>query len=77
MRAKSFLKVGIGAAIVTMFGLGVGAAVAPLQAQEEEMLCMFQVSSCATNECMLTCQAFDPATTPICNRSNLCCNCFL
>ena len=77
MRAKSFLKVGIGAAIVTMFGLGVGAAVAPLQAQEDEMLCMFVVSSCATEECMVTCANFDPNTQHVCNRSNLCCNCFL
>ena len=77
MRAKSFLKVGIGAAIITMFGLGVGAAVAPLQAQEEEMVCMYRVSSCATSECFEWCAINVPGFVQLSCHNGNCCNCYL
>ena len=77
MRTIRLFRVLFSIVVVSMFGAGVAAAATPLASPEARMLCMFHVSSCDGTECSDTCFNFNPNTTPICNRSNLCCNCFL
>lgn len=77
MRTTRMFRVLFGVAVVSMFSAGVAAAAAPLASPAARMLCMFHVSSCAGTECTDTCFNCDPNTVPVCNSSNLCCNCFL
>lgn len=77
MRKFTHLRTVAMAVLATLFGAGVLQAAAPLPQQGTARLCMFMVSSCNTGECAADCFNFDPETTPICNPSNLCCNCYL
>ena len=77
MRATKLIRAVVGTCLGVMVIIGVGAATAPLQAQEAVQLCMFQVSSCAGSECENTCFAYDPNTSHVCNSTYLCCNCLL
>ncbi len=77
MRAAKYLQMVVGMAIVSMIGLGVGAAVAPLKAQEQVMLCMLEVSSCATTECLDFCNTYYPDWDRFTCTNGTCCNCYL
>lgn len=60
-----------------MTTIGIGAAVAPLRAQPQMMLCMTVVQSCNSNECLDFCNTYYPTwDTVVCTQGN-CCNCYL
>jgi hypothetical protein len=77
MRKPTMSRVLFHVAVISIFGAGVTMAATSVSAQESQMLCMFQVSSCSGSECADTCWGWNEQSIPVCNSVNLCCNCYL
>lgn len=65
----------VGAAAMSL--VGVGAAIMPLKAQNQELLCMYEFPGCGYDQCQQICTWNYPGSTGHCQGPNgECCNCY-
>lgn len=61
-----------------MAGVGLGAAALPLEAQNQEMLCMFYFPGCTKEDCQtIYCDVYYFGSEGFCQGAGgVCCNCY-